>query len=780
MKKSLLFGILFLLTSNLKSQITVNDNVNATDLANALAGAGVIVSGATLNCAIDTVNGNGFGLFSVAGPSIIGFTEGVALTSGHARTIVGPNDFTTSSALFFPSITDADLEAMTSDVSSDACVLEMDIIPSNDTLFFEYQFGSEEYLEYVGTFNDAFALWISGPGIAGTQNLAVVPGTAGTFVSINNINDVTNSTFYQNNGDGLALPPLDSTLRYDGLTTILPAKVAVIPCSSYHLKIAICDIFDASYDSGVFIKAGSLSSFGIDVEQTTQFGDSIFNAAVEGCNNGIISFSRTPITSFPAVINYIVGGTASPGADYTALSSTISIPAGVGDTSITIVPIVDGITEGNETIIIYLTNTCGALTYVYDSVTLVIQDKVTVQANYDTTICTGFNLNLQATGGTSYIWSPSTGLNNNLIANPICTTPSGITNYTVTTTVGLCTDTEAVTITGNNTINAIIRPDTVLCILGSVPLYASLTPQPYYTYQWVSPNVGDIANPLALNTTATPNATTTYTLIITDTLSGCNYVGEAKVLIGGDLEGVFLSDNVTICRGETAPLIVSGGTNWNWAYDATLTCATCSTTVASPKNTTLYFVKIFNEDGCYKYDSILVTVKQPININVSPSYKEMYKGESVNYTTTGFYTTISWQPSLYLNDTLISEPTSTPDGSIVYLISAYDTDSVCYDQDTVIINFLGCQGFKMPTAFTPNGDNENDILYANTSGFETFISMKIYNRWGENIFETTNIGNGWNGTYKGVQQEVGTYVCVIEGNCENKKIQLKSNVSILR
>jgi gliding motility-associated-like protein len=756
------------------------------DLANTLAGPGVLVTGATINCGVDTA-GNGYGIFSVTGPSILGFTGGVVLTSGHAKGLIGPNENGGESGNFnlaFPSPSDnidLDLEAITGIDSHDACVLEMDLIPTNDTLFFEYQFGSEEYLTFVGTsFNDAFALYVSGPGIAGVQNLAIVPGTAGTPVSINNVNDVTNSAYYIDNGDGFSVAPFDSTAQYDGFTTILPAKVAVIPCNSYHLKLAISDMFDQGYDSGVFIKAGSLTSFGIDVAQTTQFGDSIFNSAVEGCNNGLITFTRTPITSFPAVINYSIGGTATPGVDFIPLSGTITIPAGVASQTITIVPNVDGIVEGNETLKLFLFTTCGASTFIYDSIAMIIQDGVIANVSNDTSICAGLDIPMLAGGGVSFSWSPATGLNDANISNPICSVPLGNNVYTVTVGLGPCTDTEIITIIGTNGVPATMRPDTVLCILGAVPLYATCVPQPAYTYLWQSPNAGDIADISSLYTTATPGVTSVYTLTITDTLTGCEFISTCKATIGGAPQGISISDDVTICQGESAPLVVSGGTFWDWSYDETLSCGLCPSPTATPNETVKYYVQIFNEDGCYKFDSVTVFVKPAIDLNVNPTTIDVYTGDVVQYNSTGIYNSISWLPSTYLSDTSISNPIATPLSTTQYIVTAFDADSTCMDQDTVNINYLSCRGYKLPSAFSPNGDNVNDVLYANSSGFEVFEGLKVFNRWGEAIFETTNIGNGWNGTYKGVQQEIGTYVYVIEGSCEGKSIQLKGNISLIR
>ena len=147
----------------------------------------------------------------------------------------------------------------------DACVIELDVVPTADSISFNYVFGSEEYDEYVGSeYNDVFAFFISGEGIKDVQNLAVVPNTK-TPVSVNNINGgsnnsyarkaSTNSAFYVSNLDG------NMGLEYDGMTKLMEIRQAVIPYKTYHIKLAIADVGDNAYDSGVLLEGRSIVSY---------------------------------------------------------------------------------------------------------------------------------------------------------------------------------------------------------------------------------------------------------------------------------------------------------------------------------------------------------------------------------------------------------------------------------------------------------------------------------------------------------------------------------------
>ena len=180
---------------------------------------------------------------------MIGFEEGVVLASGPAFGVTGPNDNPSYTGVM-GTPGDSDLDVLASDAvhgpaqTQDAAVLEFDFIPSGDTLLFTYVFGSEEYTEYVGDiFNDAFAFFVNGTNCA---TVATQP------VTVNNVNNVTNADVFIDNTDAAL------NTQLDGITTVLTCEAPVLDGQVNHLKIAVADVFDATYDSAVFIAAGSL------------------------------------------------------------------------------------------------------------------------------------------------------------------------------------------------------------------------------------------------------------------------------------------------------------------------------------------------------------------------------------------------------------------------------------------------------------------------------------------------------------------------------------------
>lgn len=189
----------------------------------------------------------------------VGLNAGILLTSGNANNAIGPNN-TPSGGMLIGTPGDTDIDNMLGigNFSYDAAFLEFDLVPEADSLAFKYVFGSEEYPEYVGSsFNDAFAFFISGPGINGVKNIATLADSINTVVAINNINGILfNTNLYVNNE---TINQDDSIpTQYDGLTVPLIAAIKVIPNETYHVKIVVSDVGDAILDSGVFLSVESL------------------------------------------------------------------------------------------------------------------------------------------------------------------------------------------------------------------------------------------------------------------------------------------------------------------------------------------------------------------------------------------------------------------------------------------------------------------------------------------------------------------------------------------
>ena len=230
--------------------------VTPDTMAASLLGGG---SGITISTVTYTGANGAAGTFT-GGASIIGLSSGILLTSGSVNNVVGPNnDSGASGELGLPG--DADLTALAGDTTNDASVLTITFVPTGSQIQFSYVFGSEEYNEFIGQFNDAFGFFVNG------TNRALIPGTA-TPVAINNLNcgfadpgNVPPGTgphcnLFVNND------PATINTQLDGFTRVLTLTANVTPNVPNTLKIAIADAADDALDSAVFIAAGSLSVCG--------------------------------------------------------------------------------------------------------------------------------------------------------------------------------------------------------------------------------------------------------------------------------------------------------------------------------------------------------------------------------------------------------------------------------------------------------------------------------------------------------------------------------------
>ncbi len=438
----LIFGILSSFCAS--SQIVVTQESNATILAQRLVGEGIIISNATY-----TGSHSAAGIFFNSNTNLL-IDSGIVLGTGDVLEIPGGAFTNASSSLGVPG--DVDLASLIhGHLTRDASILEFDFIPLGDTIRFRYVFASEEYNEYVCTkFNDVFGFFISGPGFPTPKNIALVPGTS-IPVAINSVNSgvpgsvggVLDTCLNMGAGSPFTQYFIDNTssieITCDGLTTVLTATALVTPCQTYHLKLAIADADDSNFDSDVFLEAKSLSASAITIDGNLVPTDNNVSYVAEGCNQGQVRIKRAHVTSSPLPITLFFGGTATNGVDVTTIPSTAIIPANDSDVIITVTPLIDNITEGIETLKIYVAPGCSNGTAT-DSISIEIRDfdTLNVLPKDSAYMCKNGTVQLQATGGyTTWSWSPAASLNLPSSPSPIAS-PSSDTYYVCTADFSNC------------------------------------------------------------------------------------------------------------------------------------------------------------------------------------------------------------------------------------------------------------------------------------------------------------------------------------------------------
>jgi len=391
-----------------------------------------------------------------------------------------------------------------------------------------------------------------------------------------------------------------------------------------------------------------------------------------------------------------------------------------------------------------------------DSVSITVNPLPTVTASAtDTELCEGESTTLTAIGANNYVWNPG-GVGASITVSPMATV-----GYIVTGTDNNgCQDTTTIVITVHPlpTVDAGVDQD--ICFGES----ATLTASGASTYIWQP--TGQTTSSIA----TTPTSTETHTVTGTDA-NGCSNTDEVTVTVL-PIPVVDAGQDVEICQGDQITLTATGADTYVWN-----TGATSPNIIVSPLITATYTVTGTDSWGCEGTDDVTVTVSAPPTVTAVPS--DICKGETALLTATGALT-YTWQPGNLIGDSVLVSPLAT----ITFTVTGTDANG-CENSSTVVVTVTSdCPQLEpvvqVPTAFTPNYDGLNDVFVITAEHF-TLTSLRIFNRWGEVVFQTTDITEGWDGTHNNRALPIGTYVYLISGNDpKGKAVKYQGNVTVVK
>lgn len=323
----------------------------------------------------------------------------------------------------------------------------------------------------------------------------------------------------------------------------------------------------------------------------------------------------------------------------------------------------------------YVTITDPAGCYVEDSVLVEVGTMLDADAGPDIRICEGESTQLNATGGVSYSWSPTTDLTCTDCPNPIAHPDTTIT-YVVTVTNALgCVGTDSVTVTVGAEFLADAGNPGWVCLGQSTPLVASGG----VTYEW-TPVLG-LNNPNSAVTLATPFETTTYTVKVTSA-TGCMDTDTVVVTVW-ELPEPDLGPDDSICVGESIQLNAGPGVTYEWAPTDGLSCSDCPNPFASPTMDITYSVTVTNDKGCKGDDKINISVFSFDGGTVSAD-TIICPGSSTQLVASGGVT-YSWTPGAGLSCTDCPDPIAFPAVPTTYYVEIADTMG-CVDLDSIFVD----------------------------------------------------------------------------------------------
>jgi gliding motility-associated-like protein len=371
-------------------------------------------------------NAESIGFFS-NGESTLGFSSGILISTGKVESAGGPNSSTEMTSSFNDNRGDRDLEIFASNVIFDAAGIEFDFVPLGDVVTFKYVFASEEYCEFVGSiFNDLFGFFVSGPGINGpfedqAINVATLPGTD-EYVTINNVNHDNNSDSYVKNelekDANICRVPFNAShlelIEFDGFTIPLTARIDVIPCETYHIRLVIGDVGDDKLDSAVFLESKSFD-LGGEVTVRAEVEGSPEPFAYETCRDGSFVFERTDNTDInePLDVAFTISpiSEATEGIDFMDIPGMITIPAQENTYTLPIEVIADLLIETPERLRLDIQYDCQCLDPV--NADLFIADLDTLATTFEEIyVCADqpFTVGPEVTGGAkpyAFLWNTS-------------------------------------------------------------------------------------------------------------------------------------------------------------------------------------------------------------------------------------------------------------------------------------------------------------------------------------------------------------------------------------
>ncbi len=410
---------------------------------------------------------------------------------------------------------------------------------------------------------------------------------------------------------------------------------------------------------------------------------------------------------------------------------------------------------------------------------LVTPNSISIKPN-DTAVCRGKSI--QVTGASyplfTYQWLPTAGVTISDIIDPLIT-PDTSELYVVTARFEKCPDM-------HDTLRVDVQPQPTVfaggnrfvCTYDTIHVHGSVSPAWYthYTYSWTPATNLDVTD--ASTVVFTGGDTSTLVLTVT-TPAGCIDVDSAHITV---FPGDFAQLDPPVkdfCPHDSMVLRPTGGASYSWTPSLYLSDSMGAAPVIKPITSQTYRIVVTSIYGCKDTLHFEAIVHAGAVLSLGDDTIVLHPGETAQLDPKTNCTRFTWYPPAGLNDWMISNPIASPEISTKYIVRGY-TENGCKASDSVDIIVDPESILAVPNAFTP-GSGVNGEFKIIKKGIATLNYFRIFNRWGNMVFETSNIDKGWNGEFNGTPQPFGVFVYDIEAVTSTGKIFRKhGNLTLIR
>ncbi len=501
---------------------------------------------------------------------------------------------------------------------------------------------------------------------------------------------------------------------------------------------------------------------------------------VEGCENINFSLEHTDCNMSDTVIVIPkVVGSITPGADILIPDTIFVLPYQTYNGVIQTIQ--DGIVEGFESATVYF-EIHAANDSLSATMSFTLHDSIhVIQELYDPTKCPGDTETMTVTGDDTltYSWQPTFNLSTTNEPTTTATLAYPITYRalidwkncpTVTRTFNFQVDTFSLMPT---------PMDTEVCY-GIYHLLAANPTLRYPNMTWEWTPAAGLTDPTSETTLLYP--TNDVTIVVTGrTTNDCVASGQVDIRVRDKDFLNFQDEELSGCPRDTFLLEASGAQEYLWVPGTYLDDSTSGTTVSRPITSITYELHATDDIGCKDTGMVHIELNPTAILELGEDVT-LYPGEEIDLSAQGNCSFFEWNPANYLSDPSISNPTVSYSGQDILYVVRGNTPSGCEMLDSIMVLSEIGEIVTIPNAFNPTGNGQDiSVLKIIKRGDVTLQYYRIFNRWGQKIFETEDIHEGWDGSYKGEPQPIGTYVYDISVlDSQGRIIRLNGTTTLIK